>query len=103
MEIGRLCVKIAGKDAGKKVVVVDKVNHSYVLIDGNVKRRKCNIKHLEPLHSLLKIEKGISTESLLKIMKENGIEVKEKKESKKPKENKQDEPRKTKKDSRKVR
>ena len=99
MEIGRVCVKIVGKDAGKTVIIVDKIDNTYVLIDGNVKRKRCNINHLEPLHKTLKIEKGISTENLVKVMKENGIEVKEHKEHKKIKE---DEPRKPKKNSRKV-
>ncbi len=108
MEIGRVCVKIVGKDAGKTVIVVDKIDNTYVLIDGNVKRKRCNIKHLEPLHKILKIEKGASTENLIKVMNENGIEVKEVKENKAHKEaketkkTKEDEPRKSKKDSRKV-
>ena len=46
IEIGRLCVKIAGRDAGKKCVVVDVVNDNTVLIDGETRRRNCNIKHL---------------------------------------------------------
>jgi len=43
-EIGRVCVKIAGRDAGKTAIVVDKASGERVLIDGNVRRRKCNIK-----------------------------------------------------------
>ena len=34
IEIGRLCVKTAGRDAGKKAVVIDLINDAYALIDG---------------------------------------------------------------------
>ncbi len=85
-ELGRLCVKIAGRDAGLKCVVVDIVDDSYVMIDGQTRRRKCNVKHLEPLDKVLKIKKGISHDDVLKELKKEGIEVKEKqKRSKKAK------------------
>jgi large subunit ribosomal protein L14e len=60
MEIGRLCVKLAGRDAGKLCVVVDELDNNMVLIDGNVRRRKCNPLHLEPLDEVLKIKKAAS-------------------------------------------
>ncbi len=60
MEIGRLCVKLAGRDAGRVCVVVDNAEGNLVLIDGNVRRRKCNIGHLEPLDEMLKIKKSAS-------------------------------------------
>lgn len=60
MEIGRLCVKIAGRDAGGLCVVVDVLDKHFVMIDGNVRRRKCNALHLEPLAEVLKIKKGAS-------------------------------------------
>jgi len=67
-EIGRVCVKIAGRDAGKTAVVVDKVSGERVLIDGNVRRRKCNVKHLEPLKDILNLKKGASTLEVHKLM-----------------------------------
>lgn len=60
IEIGRLCIKISGRDAGNKCVVVDIIDKTYVLIDGNVRRRKCNIAHLEPLNNVIKIKKNAS-------------------------------------------
>jgi len=59
MEIGRLYVKLAGRDAGRIAVVVD-IDDKSVLIDGNVRRRKCNPSHLEPLDKVIKIKKGAS-------------------------------------------
>ena len=46
--VGRVCVKIAGRDAGRKCVVVQQVNDHYVVVDGNTRRKKVNINHLEP-------------------------------------------------------
>lgn len=60
MEIGRLCIKLAGRDAGRVCAVVDHLDGNYVIIDGNVRRRKCNLLHLEPLDELIKIKKGAS-------------------------------------------
>jgi len=86
MEIGRLCIKLAGREAGKKVVIVDVIDDNFVLIDGNVKRRRCNVDHLEPLPEKIDIKKGASTEEIKKIFKEKGIleERKPAVENKKP-------------------
>lgn len=58
IEVGRICVKIAGRDAGKKCVVVDTMEGNFVLIDGETRRRKCNIAHLEPTKTVIKLSKG---------------------------------------------
>jgi len=87
MEIGRICVKIAGRDAGKKCVVVEAIDSNYVLIDGQTRRRKCNIRHLEPLPQMAEIKKGADHEAVKKALKTLGIEVtdtKAKKKSEKP-------------------
>ncbi len=82
-EIGRVCIKIAGRDAGNTAVIVDKVDENYVLIDGNVRRRKCNIHHLEPTKDIIKIKKAAPTTEVKKLMSAAGIKVKEKKVIKK--------------------
>lgn len=84
-EIGSLAVKIAGRDAGKTCVIIDKLDELFVLIDGQTRRRKCNIKHLEPLAQTLKIKKNASHEEIKAEFKKLGLEVldtkpKEKKE-----------------------
>ena len=78
-QIGRLCVKIAGRDARKKCVIVDVLDKFYVMIDGQTRRRKCNISHLEPLDKVLKISKGASHDAVVDALKDEGIEVQEKK------------------------
>jgi len=65
-EIGTICIKLAGRDAGKKCVVVDVIDDVYVLIDGQTRRRKCNVAHLEPLKSKLNIKKGTDTAAVTK-------------------------------------
>ena len=87
--IGQLAIKIAGRESGRHCVVVDKIDSTYVLIDGNVRRKKCNISHLELLNKKLDIKKGASASEVKKAMEKEGIKVtwsKEKKEIKpKPK------------------
>ena len=75
-EIGRVCIKIAGRDAGKKCVVVSKVDNMFVLVDGETRRRKVNIKHLEPSAEMVEVAENADTATVAKAL---GIEVKEKK------------------------
>ena len=82
-KIGRLCLKIAGRDAGLKCLVVEVIDDNYVLIDGQTRRRKCNIKHLEPLDKVLKVKKGLGHNDVLKELRKEGVEVKEKVKRKK--------------------
>ena len=56
MEIGQICVKIAGRDARRKCVIVEILDDNFVTIDGDVRRRKCNVKHLELLKNKINIK-----------------------------------------------
>lgn len=85
IEVGRVCLKIAGRDAGKKCVVVDLPSKNYALIDGQTRRRKCNIIHLEPLKEKLEIKKGAPHEEVVKELKKLGIETSEKRAEKRNK------------------
>jgi len=78
-EIGRLCMKIAGRDAGKKCLIVDVIDEHFVIIDGETRRRKCNIKHLEPLGQTAEITKNAPAPEVVRILKQMGIEMAEKK------------------------
>lgn len=75
IEIGRVCVKIAGRDARNYCVVIDRIDDNYALIDGNVRRKKCNILHLEPTGKIIKIKKNADTKTVLEMMKKEGIEI----------------------------
>ena len=85
IEIGRLCMKTAGRDAGCKCVVVDILDDNYVLIDGETRRRKCNVLHLEPLKEVIDIKKGASHENIKAEFKKLKLEFRETK----PKEKKE--------------
>ena len=75
MEIGRICVKTAGRDSKHKCVIVDIVDDNFVLIDGDIRRKRCNIKHLEPLDNVIKIKKGASHDIVVSEFKKLGIEI----------------------------
>lgn len=75
--IGKLCVKTCGRESRRKCVIIDVVDEHFVMIDGNVKRRRCNIAHLEVTGQSLKISKGASTEQVRKAMKDAGLETTE--------------------------
>lgn len=79
IEQGRLIVKLAGRDAGLRGVVVEILDDNYILIDGQVRRRKCNILHVEPLDKVLKIPKKATHAEVVKALKAEKIEVKDRK------------------------
>ena len=91
VDIGQLAMKIAGRDSGNICVVVDTIDPTYVLIDGNVRRKKCNIKHLEFLDKMLKIKKNAPGEDVRKELEKLGIKTtpKGKKREAKPRPRKQ--------------
>ena len=75
IEIGRLCVKIAGRDAGKKGIIIDILDDKFVLVDGETRRRKVNILHIEPLNQKIEIKKNASHEDVAKALDELGIKT----------------------------
>jgi len=83
IEVGRVCMKIAGRDAGQVCAVVEIIDKNYVLIDGQTRRRKCNVDHLEPLMKVVDISEGASHEDVVSELKKLGVETKAK--SSKPK------------------
>ena len=78
-DIGRVCIKIAGRDAGKKCIIVDIIDDVYVLVDGQTRRRKCNISHLEPTKKVLDIKKGASADDVVAVFEKEGIVIMPKK------------------------
>lgn len=80
-EVGRLCIKTAGREAGKYCVIVKKVDENFVMITGpksltRVKRRRCNINHLEPMAEKIDIKSDASDTDILKAYQEASIFVK---------------------------
>lgn len=90
MEVGRVCVKLAGHEAGKQCVIVDVLDNVYVVVSGpGVKRRRCNIAHLESLEQKVEIAKRASDEDVKRTLETAGL-VKTEKPSDKPSEPKED-------------
>ena len=79
LEIGQVCVKISGREAGQICIIVNKLDENFVLIDGQTRRRKCNIFHLKTLDKKVEIKKNETSENIKKELKKLGYEVKEKK------------------------
>lgn len=78
IDVGRVCMKIAGRDAGKVCAVVEVIDNNYVLVDGETRRRKCNVDHLEPLMKVIDISEGASHDDVVSELKKLGVEVKAK-------------------------
>ncbi|MEO3992874.1 MAG: 50S ribosomal protein L14e [Desulfurococcaceae archaeon TW002] len=79
IEIGRVCVKLCGREAGRKCVVVDIIDENFVLVTGpknlsGVKRRKVNVNHIEPTDKKIDIRKGATDEEVLEAIKTSGLE-----------------------------
>jgi large subunit ribosomal protein L14e len=77
IEVGRICVKILGREAGKKCVIVDVVDKNFVLITGpkavsGIKRRRANITHLEPTSEKLEMKRGATDEEIAEALKTTG-------------------------------
>ncbi|MCS7108270.1 MAG: 50S ribosomal protein L14e [Sulfolobales archaeon] len=73
VEVGRICIKLRGREAGKKCVIVDVIDNNYVVITGpkelsGVKRRRTNIRHLEPVDKKVEVSKGASDEEVIKAL-----------------------------------
>ena len=80
MEIGQVCYKIAGRDAGGCCVILEVIDKNYVLVDGETRRKKCNIRHIEPVNVKLKVTKNSSKEDILNLLENEGL-VKPKKKN----------------------
>ena len=77
IEVGRICVKLVGREAGRRCVIVDLAEKSFVLVTGpksvtGVKRRRVNTGHIEPLQDKIEIKRGVSDEEVADALKAAG-------------------------------
>ncbi len=77
-DVGRICMKTAGREAGKFCVIVDVMEGGFVMVTGpkavtHVKRRKCNVEHLEPTPDSIKIQKNASDDDVIGAYKKHGL------------------------------
>ena len=69
VEVGRVCLKLRGREAGRRCVIVDLVDRNYVLVTGpadltGVRRRRVNVNHLKLLDEKVEIERDASDEEV---------------------------------------
>ncbi len=64
IEPGRVCIKLRGRDAGKKCVIKEIIDHNFVEVVSAARKkpRRANISHLEPLDQIV----DVSDEKALK-------------------------------------
>ena len=74
IEVGRICVKAKGRETGRKCVIVDVSDKSFVMITGprlvtGVKRRRVNVNHIKPLQDKVEIKRDASDEEIEEALK----------------------------------
>ncbi len=77
VEIGRICVKQTGRENGKKCVVIDIIDKSFILVTGpkkvtGVKRRRVNMNHVMPLQDRIDVKRGASDDDVSKSLEAAG-------------------------------
>ncbi len=88
IEVGRICVKLTGREAGRKCIILDVMDKSFILITGpkavtGVRRRRTNINHVEPLQEKIELKRSASEEEVTAALKSSG-KLEEMKQTAKP-------------------
>jgi len=90
IEVGRICVKLLGREAGKKCVIVDVIDKNFALVTGpktvtGVRRRRTNLDHLKSTQEIVELKKGATDDEVeraltkakkTKFMKEDILQAK---------------------------
>ncbi len=77
IEVGRICVKQAGRECCNKCVIIDVMDKSYVIVTGpkkltGIKRRRVNINHLMPLEDKIDVKRGASDDEVTQALEAAG-------------------------------
>jgi len=76
-DIGRICIKTTGREAGHYCVIVDIIDKNYLIIDGlKIRRRRVNYRHIEPITDTINIKKGASHEEIETAIKQAKLQKK---------------------------
>lgn len=83
LEVGRVCMKIAGREAGSYCAIIKsagaaKEEKSFVFISGpklltGIKRRKCNIDHLRATEFKIEIAEDANDEQIIEAYEKSGL------------------------------
>lgn len=80
--VGRVCMKISGREAGRYCVVLKtEKDKAFVWITGpklltGVKRRRCNVEHLEPTPYMVEIKEDSTEEEVIDAFEKAGLVTK---------------------------
>ena len=74
LDIGRICMKKPGREAGRRCVIIDVIDKNFVLVTGpkdvtGVRKRKANIDHLEPTEFKIDVSRGASDDEVKEALK----------------------------------
>jgi large subunit ribosomal protein L14e len=74
IEVGRICVKLTGRETGKKCIIVDVIDKNFALVTGpkgvtGIRRRRTNVDHLEPTVEMVELKKGATDDEVEKALK----------------------------------
>ncbi len=80
MEVGRVCVKLKGRERGGRCVIVEMIDKNFALVTGpkevtGVRRRRVNMNHLKPLNLKIEIERGASDEEVKAALERAGLNL----------------------------
>lgn len=72
-EIGRIAVKVAGREAGRKCVIIDILDKNFVLVTGpkeltGIRRRKANIAHLAFTPYKIGIQRNAGDDDVMRVL-----------------------------------
>lgn len=78
LETGKVCIKTAGREAGRYCVVLKSIDENFVMVTGprvltGVKRRRCNVEHLEPTQYSVKIKSEASDKDVIEAYEKSGL------------------------------
>ncbi|MDA1196539.1 MAG: hypothetical protein O2779_01080 [Nanoarchaeota archaeon] len=76
MDIGSIVMKTAGRDAGKRAAIIE-IEGNMALIDGETRRRKTNLAHLEPTGQKVDLKKSASHDDVKKALESLKITVRD--------------------------
>ena len=78
LEVGRVCMKVSGRESGNICTVIKQIDKTFVAVTGprlvtQVKRRRCNIEHLEPTEIKLDVKEDASDEEIIEAYKKSNV------------------------------
>lgn len=69
MDIGRVCIKLTGREAGKKCVIINVLDRNFVMVTGpEVRRRRVNMNHLKPISEFVEIGRNATDEEIAAVL-----------------------------------